>query len=80
MPLVKMARRGRPNKKTKDKKLECLIFRLEHGEKQAFKDAANISGVPLSVWVRERLRQAAIKDLDAVGHPISFFKKIKWGD
>lgn len=75
-----MAKRGRPKKEKEDKKLEVLFFRLNPEEKQAFKDAANVSGIPLSAWVRERLRQAAIKDLDAVGHPISFFKKIKWGD
>jgi uncharacterized protein (DUF1778 family) len=73
-----MAGRGRPSKKAEDKKVESLFIRLEKDEKQAFQDAAKISGAPLSVWVRERLRQAAIKELEAVGHPIEFFKKIKW--
>ena len=75
-----MTSRGRPNKKLEERKLEHLVIRLELEEKQAFKDAAKISGAPLSVWVRERLRQAAIKELEAVGHPISFFKKIDWSD
>jgi uncharacterized protein (DUF1778 family) len=75
-----MTGRGRPNKKIEERKLEHLIVRLEVEEKQAFKDAAKISGAPLSVWVRERLRQAAIKELDAVGHPISFFNRMDWGD
>jgi hypothetical protein len=77
---IKMTGRGRPTKKLEERKLEHLDIRLELEEKQAFKDAAQISGAPLSVWVRERLRQAAIRELEAVGHPISFFKKMKWGD
>lgn len=70
--------RGRPSKKIEDKKTESLIIKLELDEKKAFKEAAEISGAPLSVWARQRLRQAAIKELEAVGHPIEFFKKIKW--
>jgi uncharacterized protein (DUF1778 family) len=73
-----MAGRGRPNKKTEDKKLESLLIRLEKDEKQTFIDAAKISGSPLSAWARERLRQVAIKELEEVGHPIELFKKIKW--
>lgn len=75
-----MTERRKLTKKSKARKSEQLIIRLEAEEKQAFKDSANIAGAPLSVWVRERLRRAAIKELDAVGHPISFFKNIKWGD
>jgi len=37
------------------------------------------SGASLLVWVRERLSQVAIKELEAVGHPISFFKKAELG-
>ncbi len=73
-----MAGRGRPIKNMEDKKLESLIIRVEEDEKQTFRDAALISGAPLSVWVRERLRLAAITELEAVGHPIEIFKKIKW--
>ncbi len=74
-----MAGRGRPTKKTEDKKIETLLIRLDSDEKQTFQDAAKILGTPLSTWARQRLRQAAIKDLEAVGHPIEFFKKIKMG-
>ena len=73
-----MAGKGRPIKSAEDKKLESLIIRLESNEKQTFQDAAKISGTPLAAWARERLRQAAIKELEAVGHPIELFKKIKW--
>ena len=77
---IKMTERRRPTKRPKAKKIKHLIIRLEAEEKQAFKDSAKIAGAPLSVWVRERLRQAAIKELEAVGHPTSFFKNIQWGD
>ena len=73
-----MAGRGRPTKNAEDKKRETLLIRLESDEKQTFQDAAKVSGAPLSTWARERLRQAAIKELDEVGHPIELFKKIKW--
>jgi uncharacterized protein (DUF1778 family) len=73
-----MAGRGRPTKNAEDKKLETLLIRLESDEKQTFQDAAKVSGTPLSTWARERLRQAAIKELEEVGHPIELFKKIKW--
>jgi uncharacterized protein (DUF1778 family) len=73
-----MAGRGRPNKNTQDKRLQTLIIRLDTDEKQTFKDAARISGAPLSAWARERLRHAAIKELEAVGHPIELLKKIRW--
>jgi hypothetical protein len=62
----------------KKKKLETLIIKLDTVEKRTFKDASEISGTSLSAWARERLRQAAIKELEAVGHPIELLKKIKW--
>jgi len=61
-----------------ERKVEHLAIRLNSDEKQAFIDAATVAGIPLSVWVRERLRQAAIKELDSVGHPIAFFKRLPW--
>jgi hypothetical protein len=73
-----MTGRGRPIKNAEDRKLETLIIRLETDEKQTFRDAAQVSGTPLSTWARERLRQVAIKELEEVGHPIELFKKIKW--
>lgn len=73
-----MGGRGRPIKSDEDKKLESLLIRLESVEKQTFRDAAQISGTPLSAWARERLRRAAIKELEEVGHPIELLKKIKW--
>ena len=62
-------------KRKRTKKLsKYLAIRVEPAEKQAFEDAANIAGIPLSVWIRERLRYIAIKDLESVGHHIAFLQ------
>lgn len=65
-------RRGRPPKRSQDMKVEYLDVRLDAGEKEAFWDAANLAGVPLSVWVRERLRAAARRELIEAGRKIAF--------
>lgn len=70
----KTKRRGRPPKRSEDLKQEYLDVRLDAAEKQAFWDAANIAGVPLSAWVRERLRTAARRELIEAGKPIAFLK------
>lgn len=65
---------GRPQKKvTRDDYLELRLGVLE---KQAFRDAAKLAGLPLSTWVRERLRRAAIRELEEVAHPIAFLKGV----
>jgi hypothetical protein len=55
-----------------DGKSDYLEVRLGTAEKQAFKDAAELAGIALSAWVRERLRQSARKELDAAGQPVPF--------
>jgi len=63
---------GRPKK---PKSLsDYLDVRLEPDEKVAFKAAAELAGVPFSVWVRERLRRSAIRELEEAGRPIAFLK------
>jgi hypothetical protein len=56
-----------------------LEVRLEPVEKQAFRDAANAAGLPLSAWVRERLRRVARKELEEIGQPIAFMQNISLG-
>lgn len=53
-------------------KEEYLELRLHAAEKQAFKDAADLRGMALSVWVRERLRLAAQRELQEAGRPVAF--------
>jgi hypothetical protein len=64
-------RRGRPPKSSGTKS-ESMLLRLEPEEKQGFSEAANAAGVPLSVWIRERLRVVARKELENVGKKAPF--------
>ncbi len=66
---------GRPPKSSQDRRDEYLDVRLDAAEKQAFKEAAQLAGVPLASWVRERLRRAAIRELEEVGREVGF---IRW--
>lgn len=55
-------------------KTEFMKLRLQLEEKQAFEQAADIAGVPLSGWVRERLRRAARAELVDAGRRVPFMK------
>ena len=48
-------------------KQQVLQIRLDEREKAAFLTAAELAGIPLSSWVRERLRFSAIRDLEGAG-------------
>ena len=67
--------RGRPPKDASEKKGQSLLVRLDDGEKEAFKDAADLAGVPLSTWVRERLRQIAGRELGKAARPVAFLRQ-----
>jgi hypothetical protein len=49
-----------------------LQIRLQPKEKQAFETAAELSGIGLSAWVRERLRRVAIRELEEASRAIPF--------
>ena len=69
-------RRGRPKKSSHELQTEYLDVRLSVAEKQAFKESAEIAGLPVSAWVRERLRQAAIRELEASSRPVPFLQHL----
>jgi uncharacterized protein (DUF1778 family) len=69
------AKRGRPKKDPNRAKGEYLDIRLEAAEKQAFRDAAELAGLDLSAWVRERLRATARKELEGAGLAVAFLSK-----
>ena len=64
--------RGRPPKDPDSLHTEPLLVRLEATEKEAFREAAELAGMPLSRWVRERLSQVAARELKRAAHPIPF--------
>lgn len=57
-----------------------MLIRLSALEKEGFERAAEISGIGLSAWARERLRSAAIKELQDIGEKIIFLKPISLKD
>jgi hypothetical protein len=56
---------------------ELLQVRVAHAEKETFEDAANLSGLALSAWVRERLRSIAMRELQAAAKPVPFLDSAK---
>ena len=69
---LSQVRRGRPPKAVDRVKAEYLETRLNALEKQAFREAADLAGLDLSAWVRERLRAAARKELEGASRPVAF--------
>ena len=61
-----------PRKGSAKLKSESLLVRLEPSEKEAFAAAADLAGIALSAWVRERLRWAAVKELQGADRQVSF--------
>jgi hypothetical protein len=68
-------RRGRPPLGSDKAKGEYLDVRLEAAEKEAFRSAADLAGVPLATWVRERLRRVARKELEDADMSVPFLRK-----
>jgi hypothetical protein len=59
---------------------QVLQIRVSDTEKQGFQAAADLYGIPLSSWVRERLRQAAIHDLWSTGQRPPFIEPLPLRD
>jgi hypothetical protein len=66
--------RGRPPKSSDAVKSKGILLLLEPAEKSAFKEAADLAGAPLTVWIRERLRKVAMRELEEVGRKAAFSK------
>lgn len=60
-------------------KVQVLQIRLSDAEKRGFAAAAELAGIPMSAWVRERLRLAAIRDLESAGQKVPFIKPVPLG-
>lgn len=56
-----------------------LQIRITDAEKRGFEIAAEIAGIPLSSWVRERLRLACIRDLESAGQKVPFLRPVQMG-
>jgi uncharacterized protein (DUF1778 family) len=67
---------GRPKKSPDAVKADYIEVRCEEAEKQAFRAAAEASGLPLSGWIRERLRRVARKELQDMKMPVAFLDRL----
>lgn len=72
--------KGAARKKKSEKRTEALLIRLMTQEKTGFQLAADIAGISLSSWIRERLRLAAIRDLEQAGRKIPFIPEMPLGE
>jgi hypothetical protein len=72
MKTTRKKRRGRPPKGSDKIKGIRLDMRLESTEKEGFRLAAELAGLDLSAWIRERLRRAAWEELERAGRPVPF--------
>jgi hypothetical protein len=67
-------RRGRPKKSSDQMQTESLDVRCAVAEKEAFKAAADLAGMAVSAWVRDRLRTASKRELQEAGREVEFLK------
>ena len=61
-------------------KSDLLQLRLKPSEKEAFQLAADLAGLPLSAWVRERLRATARRELVEAGKQVPFLQEMVLSD
>ena len=67
---------GRPKKKPESVKTEYIEIRCELAEKDSFRDAADAAGMPMSGWIRDRLRRAARKELEDLDKSVPFLERL----
>jgi uncharacterized protein (DUF1778 family) len=65
-----------PRKHPDAVKGEYLEMRLMAEEKAAFVQAAQLAGMSLSAWVRDRLRRVSRKELEDMNRPVAFLERL----
>ena len=73
-------RMGKPPKDPNRKRDLFLQVRVVDAEKRTFQAAAELAGLDVSGWVRERLRDAARRELEAAGLPVPLINQFGKGD
>jgi hypothetical protein len=71
-----MKKTGRPKKAPDAVKAEYIEMRCEKSEKDAFRAAAEAAWLPLSGWIRNRLRRDARKELEDLDLPVAFLDRL----
>jgi uncharacterized protein (DUF1778 family) len=67
---------GRPRNEPDAVKTVYIEMRVEQSEKDTFRAAADAAGLPLSGWIRQRLRRDAKKELEDLGLPVAFLERL----
>lgn len=57
----------------------ALQIRVTEDEKAGFEAAADLAGITVSAWVRERLRRAAIEELRGARQDVPFLDRSAGG-
>lgn len=65
-------KRGAPKKPASKKKDTAKLLLMTDAEAATFDAAADLSGLPTSSWMRQRLRAAARAELEAARQPVPF--------
>ncbi len=65
-------KRGRPPGTTKSARDKLVQLRVDAREIQGFMDAANLSGLSVSAWARERLRKTCREELEQAKMVVPF--------
>ena len=58
-------------------KTDLIQVRMTTDEKLSFEKAAAVGGLTLSAWVRNRLRAAALNDLQRAGVKVPFVEALR---
>ena len=58
-------------------KKKTIQIRISDLEKDGFEKAAELAGISLSAWIRERLRTSAIRELENANKKIPFIEEIE---
>lgn len=58
-------------------KTDAIEIRVQPNEKAAFREAAELAGISMSSWIRERLRLAAIRELESAGLRVPFVSPVR---
>lgn len=56
-------------------KTEFIRISVKADEKAAFQEAAQLAGIPLSAWIRERLRWDATRELERADRSVAFLER-----
>ena len=57
-------------------KQSLLKLRVQDSEKHGFQEAAELAGISLSAWARERLRKIARTELEKAGRQVPFLRHL----